>query len=125
MGSQCSARLVVRERLRGGRDVVLGLVVLLLFVLACARLRLGVGEPGGHLAAGGHIWKKKIGKDTYLAVYNLGTGASDIKVDFKKLGAHGKQQLRDVVDRENLGSISKSWTANDVPAHGSRLIKLS
>ncbi|MGW7072999.1 glycoside hydrolase family 27 protein [Streptomyces sp. NPDC054855] len=71
------------------------------------------------------IWKKKIGKATYLAVYNLGTETTDIEVDFKKLGVHGKQQLRDVVARENLASAGKSWTANDVPAHGSRLIRLS
>ncbi|MEU5061739.1 MULTISPECIES: glycoside hydrolase family 27 protein [unclassified Streptomyces] len=71
------------------------------------------------------VWTKRVGKDTYLAVYNMGSSATDISVGFKSLGLHGKQQLRDVVARENLGAAKNGWTARSVPAHGSRLIKLS
>ncbi|MER5437758.1 glycoside hydrolase family 27 protein [Streptomyces sp. NPDC002790] len=71
------------------------------------------------------VWTKRVGHDTYLAVYNLGSSATDINVDFKDLGRRGPQRLRDVVARENLGSFKGIWTASSVPAHGSRLIKLS
>ncbi|MFJ8951407.1 MULTISPECIES: glycoside hydrolase family 27 protein [unclassified Streptomyces] len=71
------------------------------------------------------VWTKRVGHDTYLAVYNMGSSATDIRVNFKDLGVHGPQRLRDVVARENLGSFKGSWTASSVPAHGSRLIKLS
>ncbi|AVH60962.1 glycoside hydrolase family 27 protein [Streptomyces dengpaensis] len=71
------------------------------------------------------VWTKRIGDDTYAAVYNLGSSAADITVDFKDLGVRGPQQLRDVVAREDFGSFKHTWTAKSVPAHGSRLIKLS
>ncbi|MFJ1747700.1 glycoside hydrolase family 27 protein [Streptomyces sp. NPDC088116] len=71
------------------------------------------------------VWTKRVGKDTYLAVYNLGSKATDITVDLKDLGVRGPQRLRDAVARENLGTFKRTWTATSVPAHGSRLIKLS
>ncbi|MER5756159.1 glycoside hydrolase family 27 protein [Streptomyces sp. NPDC002088] len=71
------------------------------------------------------VWAKNIGKDTYLAVYNLGSSATDISVNFGDLGLSGTKRLRDLVDRKDLGTAKRSWTATDVPAHGSRLIKLS
>ncbi|MFI7383688.1 glycoside hydrolase family 27 protein [Streptomyces sp. NPDC049813] len=71
------------------------------------------------------VWTKRVGGATYLAVYNLGSTATDITVDLGSAGVHGKQRLRDVVAREDLGAATRSWTATDVPAHGSRLVKLS
>lgn len=71
------------------------------------------------------VWKKEIGDDTYLAVYNLGSSAADISVTFEELDLTGRQSLRDVVAREDLGTSEERWTAADVPPHGSRLIKLS
>ncbi|MET9357813.1 glycoside hydrolase family 27 protein [Streptomyces sp. NPDC006617] len=72
------------------------------------------------------VWKKTIGRDTYLAVYNLGPTPSDITVAFKEIGLRGnKHALRDVVSRQSLGTFHKHWTATHVPAHGSRLIKIS
>ncbi|RFU87314.1 glycoside hydrolase family 27 protein [Streptomyces triticagri] len=76
-------------------------------------------------AGDSQVWTKRVGGATYLAVYNLGSEATDIKVSFKKLGLHGRQNLRDTVAREDLGSFRGGWTAKSVPAHGSRLIKLS
>jgi hypothetical protein len=71
------------------------------------------------------VWTKKTGGATYLAVYNLGSTATDITVDLKDLGIKRPQHLRDVVARKDLGTAKGSWTATAVPAHGSRLIKLS
>ncbi|WP_328885736.1 glycoside hydrolase family 27 protein [Streptomyces sp. NBC_00316] len=71
------------------------------------------------------VWTKRVGDDTYLAVYNLGSSATDITVNFKDLGLRGPQHLRDVVARQDLGTVKQTWTASSVPAHGSRLIKLS
>ncbi|SCF81503.1 glycoside hydrolase family 27 protein [Streptomyces sp. Ncost-T10-10d] len=71
------------------------------------------------------VWTKRVGDDTYLAVYNLGSEAADISVTFKELGLRGPQKLRDVAARKDLGTAKRSWTASSVAAHGSRLIKLS
>ncbi|NEB81143.1 glycoside hydrolase family 27 protein [Streptomyces sp. SID14478] len=71
------------------------------------------------------VWTKKVGGATYLGVFNLGSSATDIKVDLKDLGLSGTRKVRDLVDRKDLAAASGSWTAPAVPAHGSRLIKLS
>ncbi|MGY0019670.1 glycoside hydrolase family 27 protein [Streptomyces sp. cg35] len=71
------------------------------------------------------VWTKKVGRATYLAVYNLGSSATDITVNLKDLGLSGTQRLRDVAARTDLAPARGSWTASSVPAHGSRLIKLS
>jgi hypothetical protein len=75
---------------------------------------------GGEL----QVWKKVVHGRTYAAVYNLGSTPADIKVDFKALGAGHLRSVRDLVARKNLGWSWDSWTAQDVPAHGSRLIRI-
>jgi len=46
-------------------------------------------------------------------------------VNWSDLGLSGSHAVRDLVSRTDLGSFSGSWTASSVPAHGSRLIKVS
>ncbi|HET6295567.1 MAG TPA: glycoside hydrolase family 27 protein [Kribbella sp.] len=71
------------------------------------------------------VWKKVIGGVTYAAVYNLGSSATNITVNWSALGLSGNKAVRDLVARADLGSFNGSWTASNVPAHGSRLIKIT
>jgi hypothetical protein len=71
------------------------------------------------------VWKKVIGGSTYAAVYNLGSSSANITVNWSALGISGSKAVRDVVSRSDLGSFTTSWTASNVPSHGSRLIKIS
>lgn len=68
---------------------------------------------------------RAIGGVTYAAVYNLGSSSTNITVDWSALGLSGTKAVRDLVARADLGSFNGSWTATNVPAHGSRLIKIS
>ncbi|MFE5709577.1 ricin-type beta-trefoil lectin domain protein [Streptomyces sp. NPDC056501] len=71
-------------------------------------------------------WKKKLPDGSWaVAVYNLGGSATDIKVDLSSLGLRGIVKVRDLAARTDLGNASGSWTAENVPSHGSRIIKLS
>ncbi|MCU1684822.1 MAG: melibiase [Amycolatopsis sp.] len=71
------------------------------------------------------VWKKVIGGSTYAAVYNLGSSSANIAVNWSALGLSGSKSVRDLVSRSDLGAFNGSWTASNVPAHGSRLIKIS
>ena len=70
------------------------------------------------------VWTKVIGSSTYVAVYNLGSGSTNITVNWSSVGVSGTQDVRDVDARSDLGNVSGSWTASNVPAHGSRLIRI-
>jgi hypothetical protein len=71
-------------------------------------------------------WKKTM-PDGALAVgvFNLGDGAASIQVDFASLGLSGDASVRDLVARADLGTFTGSFTAVNVPAHGSRLLKVT
>ena len=72
------------------------------------------------------VWKKRLPDGRLaVAVYNLGDQTTDITVGWNQLGVKGNRKVRDLVNRQDLGSSNKSWTAKGVPAHGSRLITLS
>lgn len=70
------------------------------------------------------VWKKVIGTSTYVAVYNLGGGTSNITVDWNSLGITGSALVHDLDARQDLGTFTGSWTASGVPAHGSRLVRI-
>jgi hypothetical protein len=70
-------------------------------------------------------WMKPLPDGTRaLAVYNLGGGSAGINVDFGALGLTGDASVRDLVGRNELGVFTGSWSAANVPAHGSRLVRL-
>ncbi len=70
-------------------------------------------------------WKKVIDGVNYMAVYNLGPTSANITVNWSELGISGSATVRDLVSRTDLGTFNNSWTASNVPAHGSRLIKVT
>ncbi len=64
------------------------------------------------------------GKEKYLAVFNLADdGPAEIAVGLDELGMAGQVRLRDLWRRQNLPPASAIRLA--VPAHGSRLVKVS
>jgi hypothetical protein len=70
-------------------------------------------------------WKKTMPDGSQaVAVYNLGSSSANITVNWSELGISGNATVRDLVSRTNLGTFNGSWTANNVPAHGARLIKV-
>lgn len=70
------------------------------------------------------VWTKVIGASTYVAVYNLGGSTANITVNWSSVGVGGSLPVRDVDARQSLGTFTGSWTASNVPSHGSRLIKI-
>jgi hypothetical protein len=84
--------------------------------------RIPTRVTGGTL----QVWKKQMPDgSTVAAVFNLGSGTSTITVDLGSLGLSGTLAVRDLVSRTELGTAYGSWTAGGVPAHGSRLIRLT
>jgi hypothetical protein len=79
------------------------------------------------IAAGNaQVWRKALPDGTTaVAVYNLGGSTTSITVDFAAIGLGGDASVRDLVGRVELGVFTGNWTASNVPAHGSRLIKLT
>jgi hypothetical protein len=78
--------------------------------------------------AGGNLqeWQKPLPDGSIaVAVYNLGSTPADIEVDFSALGFSGDARLRDLVSRADLGVFAGNWIASSVPAHGSRLLRVS
>ncbi len=55
-----------------------------------------------------------------VALFNLGSGYSDVTADFADLGISGKASVRDLWAHKSLGSVSGHLTEN-LPPHGSRL----
>ncbi len=84
--------------------------------------RLPTRVTGGTLQR----WTKEMPDgSTVVAVYNMGTSASDITVDLAALGLDGGRNVRDLAARADLGTVDGSWTATAVPPHGSRIIQVT
>lgn len=61
---------------------------------------------------------------TAVLLLNKGARAADITVDWKSIGLSGRQPVRDLWARKDLGSFKDSFTASDLPQHGTMLIKV-
>ncbi|MEU8238354.1 X2-like carbohydrate binding domain-containing protein [Actinoplanes missouriensis] len=60
-----------------------------------------------------------------VALFNLGRTDKDITVDFADLGLTGAAKVRDLWARKDLGRFPGSFTADTVPIHGVRLLKVT
>ena len=70
------------------------------------------------------VWTRPLSDGTTaVALFNRGKEAAQIAADFAKLGIEGKQPIRDLWRREDLGQFEKSWSASIAP-HGARLLKI-
>lgn len=75
----------------------------------------------------GHVvWTSKIpdSEDIYIAFFNLNEQEETVLVDFKELGIKGKQKVRDLWEKEDLGNFSKSF-GNKVNSHGAKIFRVS
>jgi hypothetical protein len=71
-------------------------------------------------------WKKQLPDGSWaVALYNMGSSPADITVSWSEIGIGGSAGVRDLVSRADQGNAAGSWTAAAVPAHGSRLIKVT
>ncbi|MEN0022582.1 MAG: X2-like carbohydrate binding domain-containing protein [Microbacterium sp.] len=72
------------------------------------------------------VWYSLAPDGTYtVALYNLGRADADITVDFADIGLDGSAKVRDLWSRKNLGTADGSFTAESVPIHGVRLLKVT
>ncbi len=71
-------------------------------------------------------WAKTLPDGTVaVGVFNLGSSSADIQVSFSSFGLSGDADVRDLVERADLGTFADNWTAQGVPPHGSRLLKVT
>jgi hypothetical protein len=58
-----------------------------------------------------------------VALFNLGSGAATVSVNWSQLGFSGSASVRDLWSHTNLGTMATGFSAS-LPAHGSRLLKV-
>jgi len=61
---------------------------------------------------------------TAVLLLNKGADTADIPVTWEKIGLSGKQPVRDLWARKDLGTFKDGFTASDLPEHGLMLIKV-
>jgi Alpha galactosidase C-terminal beta sandwich domain len=71
------------------------------------------------------IWSRKLATgETAVAMFNRSPFDSEMNCDFHKIGIVGQAAIRDLWQQKNLVLSASSFTSK-VPAHGTRLIKLT
>ncbi|MDI4646440.1 X2-like carbohydrate binding domain-containing protein [Cohnella hashimotonis] len=72
------------------------------------------------------VWYANNGDGTYnVAVFNLGTKAESIAVNWGDIGLDGPASVRDLWSHSELGTFEKGYTAESVDPHASRLFKVT
>lgn len=72
------------------------------------------------------VWYSLNTDGTYtVALYNLGRTEADITASFSDFGLTGSATVRDLWAGKNLGGFDGSFTAEDVPIHGVRLLTVT
>jgi len=59
-----------------------------------------------------------------VLLLNKGSQTADISITWDKLGLSGRQKVRDLWARKDLGYYEKSFTARELPQHGHMMIKV-
>jgi alpha-galactosidase len=72
------------------------------------------------------VWTSKIKgtNDVYIALFNTGAEKLPVDVSFSELGIKGKVTVRDLWEKKEVGSFSKSFSA-DVNSHGAKLYRIT
>ncbi|MEV0288603.1 X2-like carbohydrate binding domain-containing protein [Kribbella sp. NPDC050820] len=60
-----------------------------------------------------------------VALFNLGQTDADMTVNWADLGLDGAAKVRDLWAHKDLGQFESGFTAQDVPIHGVRLLKVT
>ncbi|WP_382306876.1 X2-like carbohydrate binding domain-containing protein [Herbiconiux sp. UC225_62] len=72
------------------------------------------------------VWYALNADGTYtVALFNLGRTEADVTANWADLGLAGGASVRDLWAGKNLGSADTGFTAEDVPIHGVRLLKVT
>ncbi|MFD2611166.1 X2-like carbohydrate binding domain-containing protein [Paenibacillus gansuensis] len=72
------------------------------------------------------VWYANNGDGTLnVALFNLGDSAASVTASWKELGITGSVSVRDLWSHSELGVFEDGFTDEDIPAHGSRLLKLT
>lgn len=72
------------------------------------------------------VWYALNPDGTYtVAIYNLGRTDTDITANWADIGLDGSAKVRDLWAGKNLGSFGEGFTAESVPIHGVRLLKVT
>ncbi len=82
-----------------------------------------VWDDGNNL----NIWSKRINGTNARAIFlvNGRTTAANITVNWSQIGLPaGNATVRDLWSRQDLGTFNNSFTASNIPAHGSRMLKI-
>ncbi|WP_309119569.1 X2-like carbohydrate binding domain-containing protein [Paenibacillus sp.] len=86
------------------------------------------GRPGHpvSLDTEQQVWYANNGDGTYsVALFNLGDAPATVRADWGDLGIEGAASVRDLWSRTELGTFEDGYVAADLPAHGSRLLKVT
>jgi alpha-galactosidase len=74
-----------------------------------------------------NIWSKRISGTNTRAVFLLNgrSSAANITVNWSQIGLpSGNATVRDLWTRTDLGTFNNSFTATNIPSHGSRMLKI-
>jgi alpha-galactosidase len=72
------------------------------------------------------VWYALNADNSYtVALFNLGQTDANMTATFADLGLTGSAKVRDLWANKDLGTFDGSFTANDVPIHGTRLFKVT
>jgi hypothetical protein len=72
------------------------------------------------------VWYSLQADGSYtVALFNLGQTEKDITANFSDLGLSGTATVRDLWNHRDLGKANGSFTADDIPIHGVRLLKIT
>jgi hypothetical protein len=72
------------------------------------------------------VWYSHVpdSKDIYVALFNLAAQPQDVDVNFAQLGLNGRVAVRDLWEKENVGTFKKGYKKT-INTHGAALLKLS
>ncbi|MFC5033208.1 alpha-galactosidase D [Streptomyces sp. DSM 41987] len=90
-------------------------------------LNQGSTPPARPITASGdqQVWSAKNADGSYtVALFNLGNGPAAVTADWSSLGFSGQGAVRDLWNKENLGTY-KDKVTQALPAHGSRLFTVT
>ncbi|MCS5735274.1 glycoside hydrolase family 27 protein [Herbiconiux sp. CPCC 203386] len=72
------------------------------------------------------VWYALNADGTYtVALFNLGRTDADITANWSDIGLDGAAEVRDLWQGKKLGSFDTSFTGEDIPIHGVRLLQVT
>jgi len=72
------------------------------------------------------VWYANLGDGSYnVAFFNLGSSAAPVSVNWSEIGLDGQADVRDLWSGTDLGTHANGFSDASVPAHGSRLFKVT